>query len=208
VPFSIVPQNRRFYAMFSDMARLLTSSAEALVDLLTYYENVEMKTAHLKDLEHDADGVTHELYRLVHQTFVTPFDREDIAALAQSLDDVVDFIEATATTLNIYGIEAPTKPALGLADITRLQCVQIERAMELLGQKGKLRQILEIAKEINRLENEADSLFLQTMAELFHGERPTIEIIRWRDIYESLESATDSCERVAHVLESIVLKHA
>jgi predicted phosphate transport protein (TIGR00153 family) len=208
VPFSLVPQNRQFYTLFANLARLLTNSAEALGDLLSHYENVEMKAVHLKSLEHDADSVTHELYRLVHSTFVTPFDREDIAALAQSLDDVVDYIESTATTLHIYGIESPTEAAIGMADIIRMQCVQIEKAMELLAQKGKLRLILEVAKEINRLENEADSLFLRTMADLFQGERPTIEIIRWRDIYDSLESATDSCERVAHALESIVLKHA
>jgi uncharacterized protein len=208
VPFSLIPQNRRFYSLFRDLAHVLTTTSEALVDLLEHYQNVDMKASHLKSLEHDADGITHELYRLVHQTFVTPFDREDIAALAQSLDDVVDYVESAGTTLHIYGIEAPTKPALDMADIIRLQCVQIEKAMDLLGQKGKLRSILDVAMEINRLENEADTLFLNTMGELFQGERPTIEIIRWRDIYEALESATDSAENVAHALESIVLKHA
>ncbi len=205
---SLVPQNYRFYGLFNDLARRMVASAEALADLLEHYENVEMKTAHLKDLEHEADTLTHDLYRLVHQTFVTPFDREDIAGLAQSMDDVIDYIEAAATMMRIYRIEKPTQPAIGLADISRLQCLQIERAIASLGKRRRLRDILEQVKEINRLENEADALFLSAMAELFDGEWSSIDVIKWRDVYALLEEGTDSCETVAHSLEAIVLKHA
>lgn len=208
MPFSIVPQNRRFYGLFSDLAGVLVRSSEALVDLLEHFENVEMKTAHLKDLEHEADGITHDLYRLVHQTFVTPFDHEDITSLAQSMDDVVDFIEAASTSVRVYHIDVPTAPALGLADLTRLQCIQVQKAISTLGQKSKLRDLLVQVREINRLENEADALFLSAMGQLFEGEWSSIDIIKWRDIYDLLEQATDSCETVAHSLEAIVLKHA
>ena len=208
MPFSLVPQNRRFYSLFGDLAARMVVSSEALLDLLENFENVEMKTVHLKDLEHEADGITHDLYRLVHQTFVTPFDREDIASLAQSMDDVVDFIEAAATSVSIYRIDVPTKSARGLADIARLQCLEIKKAIDILGQRGKLKDILVQVKEINRLENEADNLFLRAMGQLFDGEWSSIDIIKWRDIYELLEEATDSCETVAHSLEAIVLKHA
>jgi predicted phosphate transport protein (TIGR00153 family) len=206
--FSLVPRDRRFYGLFADLARRLVQTSETLVDLLEHYENVEMKTIRLKELEHEADNVTHEIYRLVHQSFVTPLDREDIAALAQSMDDVVDFLEGAATSLRVYRIDKPTTPSLGLADIARLQCVQLERAIGILGQRGRLREILEQVKEINRLENEADALFLSAMGELFDGEWSTIDVIKWRDIYDLLEEATDSCESVAHALEAIVLKHA
>ena len=178
------------------------------MDLLQYFENVDMKTARIKEVEHESDELTHDLYRLINQTFVTPLDREDIAALAQRLDDVVDYIEAAATAIKIYGIEKPTIAARGLADITRMQNLQLQKAMVLLRSKGQLKVILDHTREINRLENEADALYLSAMAELFQGEMDPIDVIKWRDIYESLESATDSCEDVAHVLEGIVLKHA
>ncbi|MDP2662518.1 MAG: DUF47 family protein, partial [Dehalococcoidia bacterium] len=161
----------------------------------------------LKELEHEADTVTHNLYRQANLTFVTPLDREDIAALAQRMDDVMDFMEGAATAVRIYGIEQPTPVARRLADLIRLQCIQIERAVSALRHPRQLKQILEQLREINRLENEADTLFLNASADLFRGEMSSVEIIKWRDIYDQLEQATDSAEHVAHVLEGIVLKH-
>jgi predicted phosphate transport protein (TIGR00153 family) len=205
--FSFFPRNYRFYDLFEELARRLVISSELMTDLLQSFENVDMKTTRIKEIEHEADNLTHDIYTLVNQTFVTPLDREDIAALAQRMDDVVDFIEAAATAIKIYGIAAPTPASRGLADLARLQCIQLESAIHLLRQKGQLKKILDQAKEINRLENEADTLYLGAMAELFKGETSSIDIIKWRDIYEYLEASTDSCETVAHVLESIVLKH-
>ena len=205
---SLIPRSGRFYELFDQSTRNLVVASEALADLLEHFQNVEAKTAHLKDLEHEGDEITHEIYLQVHQTFVTPFDREDIAALAQRMDDVMDFIEGASTAIITYGITQPTAAARGLADLIRLQCVQLEKAVSVLRHKGRLRSILEQLKEINRLENEADSLFLNSMAELFRGEMSPVDIIKWRDIYDQLEQATDSAEQVAHVLEAIVLKHA
>lgn len=206
--FSLIPRSGRFYELFEESARKLVVASEALADLLEHFENVDRKTAHLKDLEHEADEITHGIYRQVHQTFVTPFDREDIAALAQRMDDVMDYIEGASTAIRTYGISQPTPAARGLADLIRLQTVQLERAVSTLRHRGRLRSILEQLKEVNRLENEADSLFLNSMAELFSGEMSSVDIIKWRDIYDQLERATDSCEQVAHILEAIVLKHA
>jgi predicted phosphate transport protein (TIGR00153 family) len=206
--FSLIPRNYRFYDLFEESARKLVTASEVLVDLLDHFENVEMKTDRMKDLEHEADDITHEIYTQVHQTFVTPLDREDIAALAQRMDDVMDFMEAAATAIRIYGIDAPTPAARSMADLVRLQCIQIERAICTLRHRGRLKQILDQLKEINRLENEADTLFLNATAELFQGERRSADIIKWRDIYDHLERGTDSAEQVAHVLEAIVLKHA
>lgn len=207
--FSLIPRNTRFFDLFEDMSRKMVQSSEALVDLLTHFENIDMKTTRIKEIEHEGDNITHELYTLVHQTFVTPYDREDIAALAQSMDDVIDFVEAAATGIRVYGIDSPSPASRGLADIIRLQCVQLHTAVGMLRRgSGHLREVLEYVKEINRLENEADSLFLSAMAELFHGEFPSVEVIKWRDIYDLLEQGTDGCESVAHTLEAIVLKHA
>ena len=205
---SLIPRSGRFHELFDQSARNLVVASEALTDLLEHFENVETKTAHLKDLEHAGDDITHEIYLQVHQTFVTPFDREDIAALAQRMDDVMDYIEGASTAIRTYGITQPTSAARGLADLIRLQCIQLEKAVSVLRHKGRLKSILEQLKEINRLENEADSLFLDSMAELFRGEMNPVDIIKWRDIYDQLEQATDSAEQVAHILEAIVLKHA
>ncbi len=206
--FSLIPRNYVFYDLFEESARKLVAAAEALADLLDHFENVEMKTARIKDLEHEADNITHELYTQVYQTFVTPLDREDIIALAQRLDDVMDFMEGATTAIRIYEIKQPTPAARALADLVRLQCVQVERAVANLRKRRNLTEILEQCKEINRLENEADTLFLSATAELFHGEMSPVDIIKWRDIYDQLERATDSAEQVAHVFEAIVLKNA
>ncbi|MCH7998619.1 MAG: DUF47 domain-containing protein [Chloroflexi bacterium] len=206
--FSLIPRSGRFFELFDQSTRNLVVASEALTDLLEHFENVDTKTAHLKDLEHEGDEITHEIYLQVHKTFVTPFDREDIAALAQRMDDVMDYIEGASTAIRTYGITQPTAAARGLADLIRLQCIQLEKAVSVLRHKGRLKSILEQLKEINRLENEADSLFLDSMAELFRGEMSPVDIIKWRDIYDQLEEATDSAEQVAHVLEAIVLKHA
>jgi predicted phosphate transport protein (TIGR00153 family) len=206
--FSLIPRSGRFYELFDQSARNLVVASEALTDLLEHFENVDTKTAHLKDLEHEADEITHNIYLQVHKTFVTPFDHEDIAALAQRMDDVMDYIEGASTAIHTYGITQPTSAARGLADLIRLQCIQLEKAISVIRHKGRLKSILEQLKEVNRLENEADSLFLNSMAELFHGEMSPVDIIKWRDIYDQLERATDSAEQVAYVLEAIVLKHA
>jgi len=206
--FSLIPRSGRFYELFDRSARNLVVASEALTDLLEHFENVETKTIHLKDLEHEGDEITHEIYLQVHKTFVTPFDREDIAALAQRMDDVMDYIEGASTAIRTYGITQPTSAARGLADLIRLQCIQLEKAISVIRHKGRLKSILEQLKEINRLENEADSLFLNSMAELFRGDMNAVDIIKWRDIYDQLEEATDSAEQVAYVLEAIVLKHA
>ncbi len=206
--FSIFPRNYFFYDLFEQLAERSVHGSELLCDLMQHFDNVEMKVRMLEEVEHDADNVTHALYRLVNQTFVTPLDREDIASLAQRMDDVVDQIEAVATTIRVYHIKSTTNAMRGLADMLRLQCLQVQQAIGCLRQRGKLKVILEHVKEINRFENEADSLYLSAMAELFQNEISSTDIIKYREVYSLLEAGTDSAEDVAHVLESIVLKHA
>jgi uncharacterized protein len=208
VKFSLIPRNYKFFDLFDEGARKLVQAGDALSDLLEHFENVEMKTSHLKVLETEADDITHEIYLQLHQTFVTPFDREDIAALAQRMDDVMDNAEGAATAIRIYGITKPTPAAKALADTIRLQCIQIEEAVGNLRTSARLRKIQKQLLEIHRLENEADTLFLSASGDLFQDGLDPTDIIRWRDIYDQLEQATDSAEQVAHVLEGIYLKHA
>ncbi len=206
--FPLIPRNYLFYDLFEQSARNLVTAAEAMVDLLEHFENVDMKTARMKELEHVGDSIIHEIVEELHKTFVTPLDREDITALAQNMDDVMDYMEGATTAICSYGIRRPTAAACSVADLVRLQTVQLEKAIPKLRQRSQLKSVLEECVEIHRLENEADSLFLDAMARLFEEEPSAVEIIKWREIYDQLEQATDSCEHVANVLEGIVLKHA
>ena len=206
--FSLIPRNYRFYDLFEKSAHNLVAAGEQLLDLMEHYENVDMKTARLKELERAGDTIIHEIMGQLHKTFVTPLDREDMTALAQHMDDVVDCMEGASTAMRFYGIQHPTAAARGLADLVRLQTVQIERAVSRLRQRSQFKVILEQTVEIHRLENAADALFLDAMAELFSDEASAVEIIKWREIYDQLEQATDSAEDVGTVLEGIVLKHA
>jgi uncharacterized protein Yka (UPF0111/DUF47 family) len=152
--------------------------------------------------------VTHEIIALVNRTFITPFDREDIALLAHSLDDIVDFIEASADAMNLYKIESPTQRAKELADIIAQTTQEVNMAISELGQKVNLKQILARSMEINRLENNADKVYREGLAELFRDSKDIPYIIKWREIYEYMETATDRCEDVANVLEGVALKYA
>jgi hypothetical protein len=206
--FPLIPRNYLFYDLFEQSARNLVTAAEAMVDLMEHFENVDMKTARMKELEHVGDGIIHEIVEELHKTFVTPLDREDITALAQNMDDVMDYMEGATTAICTYGIRKPRAAACSVADLVRLQTVQVEKAVPKLRHRSQLKSVLEHCVEVHRLENEADIVFLDAMAKLFQEEPNPVEIIKWRDIYDQLEMATDSCEHVANVLEGIVLKHA
>ena len=205
--FSLIPRNVRFYDLFADLSQLLVRNSEATCDLLERFEDVAAKAKHISDLETEADNVTHSIYTLMNQTFLTPIDREDIAALAQRMDDVVDNMEATSTVLSRYHVTSVTPTAQAIGRIVRLQCMEIAKAIEVLRADRQLSDILVHAREINRLENEGDELFVSAMSDLVDGTTPAIEVIKWREIYNELENALDACENVSHVLEAIVLKH-
>jgi uncharacterized protein Yka (UPF0111/DUF47 family) len=144
----------------------------------------------------------------VHRTFVTPFDREDIALLAHTLDDVTDFIHAAADAMLIYKVKCSTPRAKELADIIVQAATEVEKAMPQLRNPKGLKQIFQRCVELNRLENAADRVFRSAMGELFNDSTDIAEIIKWREIYEHMEEATDRCEDVANVLEGVAIKHA
>jgi predicted phosphate transport protein (TIGR00153 family) len=204
----MTPRDTKFYDLFEQDTRNLVVSAEKLVDLFDNYENVEAKAKQLKDLEHRGDAITHEIIQRLHRTFVTPIDREDIALLANSLDDVMDFIEAAGRTAFLYGIAQPTARARELASIVAKVAYKLDEVMPSLRRRNQFQWILEQCVEINRLENEADDVHHAALAELFHDCTDACEIIKWREIYQHMEDATDRGEDVANVLEGIVLKNA
>jgi len=207
--FSFVPRDMKFYDLFEQETANLVVAGEKLVDLFNNYENVEAKAKELKDLEHRGDVITHEIIARVHRSFVTPIDREDITLLAHSLDDVMDFIEAAGRTAHLYRIAKPTERARELARIVAKIANKLNEVVPRLRHRDQFPWILKQCVEINTLENEADDVQHAALAELFEVCRTdACEVIKWREMYEHLENATDRGEDVANVLEGIVLKHA
>ena len=207
--FRLTPRDMGFYDLFEQDTSNLVVAAERLVDLFENYENVEEKARQLKDLEHQGDVITHEIIQRVHRTFVTPIDREDITLLAHSLDDVMDFIEAAGRTAFLYRIDQPTERARELARIVARITHRLNEAMPRLRRGDQYTWILKQCVQINSLENEADDVLHAALAELFDVcHIDACDVIKWREIYDHLESATDRGEDVANVLEGIVFKHA
>ncbi len=206
--FSLIPREGRFFVLFDESAKNAAEVARQFKDLICNWENVPDKVSSINELEHKGDSVAHEIIALVHKTFVTPFDREDIALLAHSLDDIVDNIEATADTMMIYRIESPTARSRELADIIVKTTEEVEKAISELRQKIDLKHILQHCVEINRLENMADTVYRSALGELFNDSRDIPYIMKWREIYEYMETATDRCEDVANVLEGVAIKYS
>jgi len=208
VKFSFLPRKEKFFTLFEESAANMVKAAQVLKELVNTWEDVESKVNQIDELEHAGDSITHEIIAALHSTFVTPFDREDIASLAHSLDDVTDFIHAASVAMHIYKVKSPSHRARELADIIVHAAIEVETALTLLRHHAQLKQVLEHCVEINRLENKADGVFRIAMAELFDDSKDMADIIKWREIYEHMESATDRCEDVANVLEGVALKHA
>ena len=208
VRFPFIPKEERFFGLFEQSARNMVKAAEELQGMLDTCGDVVKSVAEIAELEHQGDIITHQIMAQLHRTFVTPFDREDIALLAHALDDVTDFIDSAADAILIYKIECPTLRAKELADVIVQASIEVEKVMPKLRRRAELKQVLERCVEINRLENVADRIFRAAMAELFDDDIDIAQVIKWREIYEYLETATDRCEDVANVLEGVALKHA
>jgi len=209
VRFFTSPRDAEFYDLFEQGTANLVTAAEKLVDLFENYEDVEAKAKQLKALEHQGDIITHEIMQRLHRTFVTPIDREDISLLAHSLDDVMDFMEAAGRTAYLYRIIKPTERARELTRIVARMALKLNEAMPRLRHRDQFKWILKQCVQINSLENEADDVLHAALAELFEVcYMNACDVIKWREIYEHLESATDRGEDVANVLEGIVLKNA
>lgn len=205
--FPFVPRDHRFFELFEASIANAVKAAHVLKELVETWTDIETKAEQIEDLEHVGDSITHEIIEHLNRTFVTPYDREDIAALAHSLDDVVDFINAAVMAMHLYKVGSPTKYAQELATTIVEAATEVEKALHLIHHRPKLKQVFQHCVEINRLENVADTIYRKAMAELFEGSPDLAEVIKWREIYEHMESATDRCEDVANVLEGIALKH-
>lgn len=206
LPF--VPKETKFFELYEESAKNIVQAAQALKEMIESWQFIDSRAAEITELEHKGDTITHQIISLLHRTFVTPFDREDIALLAHTMDDVIDFIHAAADAMFIYKIKEPTERAKELAEFILQGAVEVEKAVSGLRRRSQLKMVQEKCVEINRLENMADRVYRAGMAELFENTDNIAEIIKWREIYGHMESATDRAEDVANVLEGVALKHA
>ena len=202
---SLVPREQRFYDLFEQQAKLLVSASVLLKEAFDDMGNLPARQREIKDLERLGDKNTYDTMRTLNETFVTPFDHEDISALAAGLDDILDYIEEISDTVNLYGMTTIPRPASELADLLAQAVTQLEQAV------GKLRSGKkdgEYAIEVHRLEDVGDSTSRHAIAELFQGQRDPLEVIKLKDLYGLLEDALDRCEDVANVIENIAIKNA
>ncbi|MDO8472433.1 MAG: DUF47 domain-containing protein [Dehalococcoidia bacterium] len=207
--FSLKPRDSRFFDLFEQDSVNLVEAGKALVSLLDNWKDIEIKANAITDIEHTGDTITHEIISHLHRTFVTPMDREDMNALVNALDDVLDLIQSAADAMLLYKVPEPTERARELAKIILEATLVIQKALPIMRKQSNLNELLTHCVELNRLENQADRVYRAALGELFSGDtKDVITIMKWREIYEHLESATDRCEDVANVLEGVALKYA
>jgi predicted phosphate transport protein (TIGR00153 family) len=203
--FRLIPREEKFFDDFVALAEQINVGAGLLEQMLVPDKPIWDKADEIKEVEHKCDFLTHEIIQRLHRTFVTPLDREDIHSLARSLDDVMDAIDASAAVVRLYQIAHVRPDARELARLVKVSAEQVVIAMKALERRTG---ISTPAVEINRLENEADRAHQTALRRLFEEERDPITIIKWKEVLDFLEAATDRCEDVANVLEGVVVKHA
>ena len=201
----LVPRETKFFNMFAEMSGNVTDGARLLLEILQDFQNLEVRLQKLQEIEHRGDDMTHAIITKLNQTFITPFDREDIHRLATTLDDVLDYVHAAGERLTTYKITQRSPRATRLAELIVRQTEQIAKAISML---DKHDTVLDYCVEINRLENEADSIAREAIGKLFEEEKDPIALIKMKELYEVLEMATDKAEDVANVIETVVLKSA
>jgi hypothetical protein len=203
--FSFLPKEDEYFTFFSQMTAKMQEASNQLVELTQdNFDTFEIHAKKIKDAEHACDTITHEITVKLNKSFITPFDREDIYTMSVALDDVVDYIDAAARAIIMYRITDISEHAKHLAKVIQSLSIEINSAVSMLSKPDNLNQHI---KEIHRLENEADDVYFRAIGELFQNTTDAISLIKWKELYEIMENATDRCESVANIIESIMLKH-
>jgi uncharacterized protein len=200
--------DRSFYDAFERHAARIVEAGKLLAQMVRDPDRCAQLAQAVKEAENAGDKITHETIAKLHKTWITPIDRADIHSLISALDDVLDLIEAAAERVALYEVKNLPDFVVNLADSLQLATLAVEKAVKLLPQVKQPKEMLDVCVEINRLENEADDSYRRGLATLFKGGYDAIEVMKWRDIIDNLESATDRCEDVANILEGIVLEYS
>jgi len=205
---SLIPKEKKFFVLFEQGTQNAVKIAQQLKDLVDIWENVKERVGVITDLEHQGDAITHQIFEQLHRSFITPFDREDIAMLAHSLDDVTDFIHAAADAMFLYDVKRPTNKAKELVGIVLQVVVETEKAVSEMHDRVGRKNLMKRCVEINRLENVGDSVYRAAMAELFNDSADIAGLIKWREVYNHMESVIDRCEDIANILEGVAIKYS
>lgn len=203
----LFPKQIDFFELFDKAALNVTRGASLLVSLMENFDNVAARAKEIYEVEQEGDMLTHDIMKKLHKTFITPIDREDLYALASRLDDVIDLIWSAVDRMTVFKIKETTKEAISMSKDLLATTEVINRAIGKLKEKN-YPHVQELCIEINRLENRIDRVFRDALGKLFDEIKDPILVIKWKEIYELLEDASDRCEDVANILEAIVLKHA
>jgi hypothetical protein len=197
-----------FSDQFEELAEKIQEGTNLLLEILDRYEHAGEKIPKLKDIEREADVITHRVYNKLHKTFITPLDREDIYALANKLDSILDLVEEAGAKMSLYKIKGPIPEIRELAQILSKAVFLIRKIIYDMRHHSKnFKVIMDACVEINTLENEGDQILRKSMVQLFEREDDVIELVKWKEILELVEEATDICEDISNVIEGILLKH-
>jgi predicted phosphate transport protein (TIGR00153 family) len=203
-----IPKEEKFYDLFEELINKIEEGGKVFLDMVETYEYPLPKITKLKELEHEADVITHRTYEKMHKSFLTPLDREDIYALVNKMDSILDMIEASAARMNLYKVKKPTKVIIDQAKILNEAIKKVKLIVYAMRDMKNSQMIIDACVEINTLENEGDIVLRTAMVDLFENEKDAIELIKWKEIFERIEEALDVCEDVSNIIEGIVLKHA
>jgi predicted phosphate transport protein (TIGR00153 family) len=206
----LMPQERRFFALFNQHAALVVEGAAAIVEMLGNYADGAQRdeyVAKIQAIEHKADEVTHQTVALMHNTFVTPFDRDQINKLIQRMDDILDLMQDTAESLTLYDVNVLTAEVRHLANLVQLACGKVHDAVVQLSSMDNGKAILKICQEVDALESDADRVMRAAISRLFREEKDVRQLVKLKAVYELLELTTDKCQDVALVIEGVVLEN-
>ena len=202
-----IPKDQKFFDHFEELADAIEKGSRLFLDILNNFEHSEAKLSTLKEIEHEADRITHIVFAKLHKTFITPLDREDIHALANKMDSILDIIEGAAVRMYLYAMKKPGKELIELALILDKAIGVVKRAVYELRHRKNSKIIIDACVEIHSIENQGDYLLHQCIARLFQNEKDPFELIKTKEIYELVEEAIDTCEDVTNIVEGIVLKN-
>jgi predicted phosphate transport protein (TIGR00153 family) len=204
----LLPRETSFFDFFEAHAAKSVEGCREFLSLTATGANISAKAKRIKEIEHETDVITHRCVEALHKTFITPIERDDIYRLITRMDDVIDFIEAASDRIALYGLTEMTPEVKDLADVLLRALEQITEAVKGLRNMKNAQPVLRACVDINRLENEGDAILRNALARLFREETNAVLVIKWKEIYEGLEMATDCCEDVANIIEGVVLEHA
>jgi predicted phosphate transport protein (TIGR00153 family) len=203
-----LPRETSFFDFFEQHAALTIEGTKEFLSLVTTGANIPAKCRRVSDIEHETDTITHRCVEALHKTFITPIDRDSIHRLITKMDDIMDYVEAAAERIELYELTVMTADVRDLSDCLHRSALQVEQCVRGLRDLKDPQATLKLCIDINRLENEADAILRRSVARLFKEEKDPIVIIKWKEIYENLEMASDRCEDVANIIEGVILEHA